>query len=376
MHPDAESLTAFAEQLLPAAERDQILSAYGHVSPMPRSRIPGTAGGGEDQPEPVTAVVAHQRSRVRHGSALELGVDSGSGVCGNHRGCGVCSILAIAATETQMDAKLSQTDSLQASGACKGAATSQAGDPSDRRLQKAQKATHFTRVRDGARCRSGKDQMKQLDEKKSIEQNELALGPAHPRSGVSGRCGRDRCTERWLRGRNLRRRRPLGRKSVPAAEPGAPAEHPAAVARPCAADAANKPAIKRSGTRIGVRNRDRAGRDRWNPTPSRLRPAATPGYRRLRLIEPEIRRGCSKVKEGEDIAAQRAWDALPWLSEAGRSIALDTSRSDVSERRRRQTLAADSHAVDGARRAGAHPAGRDSSLAARAPHDAQRGLNW
>jgi hypothetical protein len=57
MHPDAESLTAFAEQVLPAAEREEILA---HMSTCGRCRevvFLAQQAAEEDQPEPVAAAV-------------------------------------------------------------------------------------------------------------------------------------------------------------------------------------------------------------------------------------------------------------------------------------------------------------------------------
>src|SRR6202041_3329046 len=55
MHPDAESLTAFAEQMLPADEREEILA---HMSGCSRCReivFLAQQAEEEDQPEPIAA---------------------------------------------------------------------------------------------------------------------------------------------------------------------------------------------------------------------------------------------------------------------------------------------------------------------------------
>src|SRR5579863_1024179 len=57
MHPDAESLTAFAEQVLPAAEREEILA---HMSTSGRCRevvFLAQQAPEEDQREPLAAAV-------------------------------------------------------------------------------------------------------------------------------------------------------------------------------------------------------------------------------------------------------------------------------------------------------------------------------
>ena len=64
MHPDAESLTAFAEQVLPLAEREEILA---HMSACRRCRevvFLAQHAAEEDQSTPVV-LVAEERSRPR-----------------------------------------------------------------------------------------------------------------------------------------------------------------------------------------------------------------------------------------------------------------------------------------------------------------------
>ncbi len=84
-----------------------------------------------------------------------------------------------------MTAKLSQTDALSSPEPAKAPATSPklAIHPTEE-LQKAQ-TVRPSAVRDDALPRADKDQMKRLDEKKSIERNELAAGASGTPIGAS-----------------------------------------------------------------------------------------------------------------------------------------------------------------------------------------------
>ena len=58
MHPDAESLTAFAEQLLPAPERDQILVHMATCSRCREVVFLARTAAGEEQPAAVSLKAA------------------------------------------------------------------------------------------------------------------------------------------------------------------------------------------------------------------------------------------------------------------------------------------------------------------------------
>jgi hypothetical protein len=183
MHPDAESLTAFAEQLLPAAERDQILV---HMTTCRRCRevvFLAQHAASEDQPAAVTVVAtAKQRAPWFSGwKWMWIPATAFAGLIG----LAVVQHFRQAAPETQMAAKLSQTDAFSNPEPAKAPATTpkSAIHPTEE-LQKAQKANP-SEVRDDSLSRADKDQLKQLGEQKSIEQNELAVGASGTPNGAS-----------------------------------------------------------------------------------------------------------------------------------------------------------------------------------------------
>ena len=106
MHPDAESLTAFAEQLLPAAERDQILV---HMATCRRCRevvfLAQQAAESEDQPAPVTGSGDREAAciLVQRWKWMWIPATAFAGLIG----VAVVQHFRHAAPETQMTAKLS-----------------------------------------------------------------------------------------------------------------------------------------------------------------------------------------------------------------------------------------------------------------------------
>ena len=128
MHPDAESLTAFAEQLLPAAEREQILA---HMATCGRCRevvFLAQKAAGDDEPG---IVAVHTRERSGPGRRWFTGwqwtwvpVTALAGIVG------VAVMLHfrhVTQPETQMAAKLGATDAL---GKAEVAPTAPASSPS------------------------------------------------------------------------------------------------------------------------------------------------------------------------------------------------------------------------------------------------------
>ncbi len=111
---------AFAEQMLPAAEREEILAHMSRVRSMPRSGLSGTAGGGRS---------ANARcccGRCTKQAAcfvvyLEVGVDSGSGVRGNDWGCSIAAF----SKSRERDADCSQRG---AGGLIAGGGSTEDGD--------------------------------------------------------------------------------------------------------------------------------------------------------------------------------------------------------------------------------------------------------
>jgi hypothetical protein len=112
MHPDAESLTAFAEQALPAAEREEILA---HMSTCGRCRevvFLAQQAAEEDQPEPVAAAVdAPIKPRTSWFNWRWAWIPAGA--CAGLIGVAVMQHYRRTATETQTAANVTPTDALQ-----------------------------------------------------------------------------------------------------------------------------------------------------------------------------------------------------------------------------------------------------------------------
>jgi hypothetical protein len=177
MHPDAESLTLMAEQLLPAAERDQILA---HMATCRRCRevvFLAQHATSEGEPAPVVGLapaIRKQRATWFNGwTWLWIPATAFAGLIG----VAVLQHFRHAASETQMTAKLSQTDDLRKAEPAKAPAASPQSIARDTESQKA-KTANPSEVRDKekdiAPMPAPKEEAKQLDEKKRVQQNELA----------------------------------------------------------------------------------------------------------------------------------------------------------------------------------------------------------
>lgn len=112
MHPDAESLTAFAEQVLPVAEREEILA---HMSTCGRCRevvFLAQQAVEEDQPEPVSAAVdAPIKPRTSWFNWKWAWIPAAA--CAGLIGVAVMQHYRRTATETQTAANVAPTDALQ-----------------------------------------------------------------------------------------------------------------------------------------------------------------------------------------------------------------------------------------------------------------------
>jgi hypothetical protein len=183
MHPDAESLTAFAEQLLPAAERDQILAHMARCGRCREVVFLTQHAASEDQQAPVVGSAATpgklRGSWFNGWKWMWIPATAFAGLIG----VAVVQHFRHAASETQMTARLSQTDALSTAEPAKAPAKSPRSIPPTRELQKAKTANPSEtrdQVRNSAPLPAAKDKAKQLDEKKSVERRQLAVGSAGP----------------------------------------------------------------------------------------------------------------------------------------------------------------------------------------------------
>lgn len=183
-HPDAESLTAFAEQLLPAAEREQVLA---HMSTCSRCReVVFLAQQAEDPTTLRVQATEAKKPRASWFSGWRWAWLPVAALAG-FTGVAVVQHFRHAEPEPQMTAKLSPTDALRKTEPAKSApAITQPASLPQAELHKTKPAVP-SEARDGSLHQADKDEEKQLDQKKSVNQNELAAVSGVTSSpGISG----------------------------------------------------------------------------------------------------------------------------------------------------------------------------------------------
>jgi hypothetical protein len=330
MHPDADSLTAFAEQLLPAAERDQILA---HMATCRRCRevvFLAQHAASEDQPAPVAGSAdapTKQRASWFNGwKWMWIPAAAFAGLIG----IAVVQHFRHAASETQMTAKLSQTDALRSAEPAKAPATSpQSTIHPTAELQKAQTAKP-SEVRDGALPPAEKDEAKQLDEKKSVSRRELAVGSAGAPilipPGISGGSVHGMVAARAKASpfggpaaANQFQQQNLAQQDV--AQPNILQQ-----AQSVAADAANKPVIAGAAPASASQTVTvQAGTVEMAAAPA---PAPPPQVSSIPLTGQSYEVSSAKIaglSKVQKMTLPNGFGALSVASEAGRSIALDTA---------------------------------------------------
>ena len=175
MHPDAESLAAFAEQLLPAAEREQILA---HMSACGRCRevvfLAQQAAEG-DRTAAATAGDAPIKPRTSWFSWRWAWIPAAA--C-----AGLIGVVGVqhhrhAATETQTAANVTSADALRATERPKE--ERQSPDAQNEPIpSKRTKVSGVVAKREIAPQTLRRDEAKMLDEKKPTDQKDLAPGSA------------------------------------------------------------------------------------------------------------------------------------------------------------------------------------------------------
>ncbi len=184
IHPDAESLSLFAEQLLPAPDRDQILA---HMATCGRCReVIFLAQRAASQDHPTTVADSapaptKQRTSWFNGwrSAWIPAVAFAGFV-----GFAVVQHFRQPSPETQLSAKLAPADNLRKEGPANALPVSPAPPAQSNEELKQLKKAKPSELRDDA-APATKDAERQLDEKKSDERRELAKGSADALIAVS-----------------------------------------------------------------------------------------------------------------------------------------------------------------------------------------------
>jgi Putative zinc-finger len=176
MHPDAESLTAFAEQLMPAPERDQILAHMATCSRCREVVFLSQRTLEEDQPEAVPSLLEVPKAsraswfggwRWAWVPIAALAAFIGVAVLQHFRG---------PAESTQVAINTPKTDALQKTEPSNAPPASAAPSSNAAALKSLEaESTNSSARRDGIVRREDKEEAKQLDEKKAARQKDDAV---------------------------------------------------------------------------------------------------------------------------------------------------------------------------------------------------------
>jgi hypothetical protein len=319
MHPDAESLTAFAEQLLPVAERDHILA---HMATCGRCReVVFLAQHAASQDQPVPSAASPPAPRKQLASWLNswrwmwIPATAFAGLIG----VAVVQHFRHAAPEAQMTAKLSHSDSPPNSEISKSAPADTHQEIQPKAEFKRVQPAKPSQVRDDALSRADKGEARQLDEKKSVERNEITAGTATAPNVVSP----------GLSGGSAHGTVAAKTKSSPYDGPAAANQFQQnALQEPqdIAADAANKPAMANAAPASASQTAVvQAERMQLAPKPA---PAAPPQVSSIRPSNQKydvLSGTVSELGKAQKITLPSGLAAISLASGAGRSIALDTA---------------------------------------------------
>lgn len=188
MHPDAESLTAFAEQVLPLAEREEILA---HMSACSRCRevvFLAQHAAEEDQSTPVV-LVAEERGKPRSSWFDRRWAWIPAAACAGLIGVAVVQHNRRVATETQTAANVAPSDALRATVSPK-AALQNPVPQNEPRAAKQATVSGSVEEREIAPQTLARDEAKRLDANKPTDKKDVGVRATVPAillaPGVSG----------------------------------------------------------------------------------------------------------------------------------------------------------------------------------------------
>lgn len=175
MHPDAERLTAFAEQELPPTERDQILAHMATCSRCREVVFLSQKAAEDEQPRAVLA--AEEKPTKRRASWFYDWRWAWVPVAALAAFIGVAVLQHFRhpAESTQMAINSSTIDALQKAAPTISASPKAAPTMNSAPVKSEDVQSKLPAKRDDVARQAGKDAVKQLEEKKSIERNELAV---------------------------------------------------------------------------------------------------------------------------------------------------------------------------------------------------------
>jgi hypothetical protein len=172
-HPDADTLAAFVEQLLPADEREQILA---HMSACARCREVAFLAQRAAEAEPVTPAASASTSMQTSRRSWLGGWRWAwvpAGVFAVLVGIATVLYFRHAKTETQMARNSAASNSLQQASATPAIASSQPAPPGDR---SAVEGTMEQAVSRNAPVQHENSPLKAVKKKRATQENEMAMG--------------------------------------------------------------------------------------------------------------------------------------------------------------------------------------------------------
>jgi len=323
MHPDAESLTAFAEQLLPAAEREEILA---HMSTCSRCRevvFLAQQATEEDQPVPVSAAAdAPIKPRTSWLNWKWTWIPAAA--CAGLIGFAVVHHYQGVATETQTAAKVAPTDSLQAVGTPKTEIQKPVSQNESKQTKPAKSPAVVTE-REIVPQTSRRDEAKEQEERKPTDQKDMVLGGAAPQlAQAPGAAGGSIHGKMAARAKSA----PIGGPSATnqfQQQNAANQQNMLQQSQNAQADSANKavnaPSVPRAESETVT---VQAG------TVIPTQPAATPAAPQVNVIptteqnEEVSLADAAGISKKQKASLPNGLEALSVASDAGRTIALDT----------------------------------------------------
>ncbi len=327
IHPDAESLSLFAEQLLPAPERDQILA---HMATCVRCReVVFLAQHAASQDHPTTvadSAPAPTKQRTSWFNGWQWAWIPAVAFAG-FVGFAVVQHFRQQAPETQLSAKLAPSDNLRKEEPSNALPVSPAPLAQSNEELKQLKKAKPSELRDDA-APASKDAERQFDEKKAADRRELAEGSADAliavSPGVSGGSAHGTLSARAKNSfggpaaANQLQQQNLPQQNV--------AQNTVQESQKASADASNKPAMANtapaSTSQTAIVEADKLEK---SAAPA---PATSPQLSSIPLtgqnyeITSAKTAGLSKAKT---ITLPSRLAALSVASDAARSIALDTA---------------------------------------------------
>jgi len=328
IHPDAESLSLFAEQQLPAPERDQILA---HMATCGRCRevvFLAQHAASQDHPTIVAdSVPAPTKQRTSWFNGWQWAWLPAVAFAG-FVGFAVVQHFRQPAPETQLSAKLSPADNLKKEEPTNALPVSPAPLAQANEELKQLKKAKPSELRDDA-APASKDAKRQLDEKKASDRRELAAGSTDAlladSPGVSGGSARGTLSARAKNSpfggpaaANQLQQQNLPQQNV--------AQNAVQESRNNSADVANKPdavnAAPASASQTAIVEADKVEK---SAAPA---PATSPQFSSIPLTGQNYEASSAKiagVSKAKTITLPSRLAALSVASDGARSIALDAA---------------------------------------------------